>query len=85
MLNMSNTESARLAFITLAEKCGSDAVSEENAILSIGREFLPPCALRVLDHGKYTAEYWNWLTGQTQQAQDEHDADYAAGHARSTK
>jgi len=37
----------------------------ENEALSVGREFLPACALAVLDKASEpTAEYWNWLSSQ---------------------
>ena len=44
----SKIESARLAYVALCEGIGSDSVTEETAILSAGREFLPPCAVAVL-------------------------------------
>ena len=71
---------ARAAFRATAEECGSDAVSEEQAILSVGREFLPPCALAMLDDGTESAAYYEWLTEQVEAAQAEHDAEVAAGH-----
>jgi hypothetical protein len=71
---------AEKQFIALCEECGSDAVSEETAILSVGREFLPAFALVVFDGGQATDEYWQWLASQTASAQAEHDAEYAAGH-----
>lgn len=71
---------AREAFYAAAVACGSDAYSEEQAILSIGREFLPAHALAVLDQtGEPTVEYWEWLTEQTETAQAEHGAAVAAG------
>lgn len=82
----SKTETATTAylaesrFIEAARACGSDAATEESAILSAGREFLPPCALVVLDGGDATDEYWDWLRGQTERAQEEHDAEYSGGH-----
>jgi hypothetical protein len=36
----------------------------ESAVLSIGREFLPACALTVLDGGESTEEYWAFLASQ---------------------
>ena len=71
---------ARATFRAAAEECGSDAVSEEQAILSVGREFLPPCALAMLDDGTESAAYYEWLTEQVEKAQAEHDAEVAAGH-----
>ena len=70
----------RQAFIDCARACGSDPISEEQAILSIDREFLPPCALVVLDGGEPTEDYWAFLISQTEQAQAEHDREVAAGH-----
>ncbi len=42
--------------------------SEEYAILSVGREFLPPCAFAVLDDksAPATAEYYDFLSEETQ-------------------
>jgi hypothetical protein len=72
---------ARAEYAALCRELGTDAVTEENAILSIGHEFLPPCALAVLaESDAATVEYYEWLTEQTQAAQDAHDAEYAAGH-----
>lgn len=78
--NEEETMTTRSDFERVACECGSDAVSEENAILQVGREFLPPCAIVVLDGGEATPEYWEFLISQTEQAQAEHDAEYAAGH-----
>lgn len=36
----------------------------EQSVLSAGREFLPPCAIAVLDGAEGTPEYWVWLTEQ---------------------
>jgi hypothetical protein len=36
----------------------------ESSVLSIGRQFLPPCALAVLDGGQDTEEYWEFLASQ---------------------
>jgi hypothetical protein len=36
----------------------------ESSVLSIGREFLPPCVLAVLDGGESTEEYWEFLASQ---------------------
>lgn len=77
---MNNPETARLAFIAAARECGSDPIVEENAILNVGREFLPPFAITVLDKtGEPTAEYWDWLTDSVNEAQAEHDREIAAG------
>ena len=76
-----NVEAARREYVTFCANLGTDAVSEENAILSIGRESLPPCAIAVLDDRESaTVEYYEWLTKQTQTAQDKHDAEIRAGH-----
>jgi hypothetical protein len=70
-----------LAFVNACKAAGTDPIVEENAILSIGREFLPACAIAVLDKtGETSGEYWAWLTKQTEAAQAEHDREYAAGH-----
>ena len=37
------------------------AVEYESRTLNIGREFLPACALAVLDGGEGSPEYWAWL------------------------
>lgn len=44
-----------------------DAMEFQNQVLSIGREYLPPCALAVLDGQDGTDEYWTWLAGQVAQ------------------
>jgi hypothetical protein len=62
-------QEARARFVALAESIGSTALDEETAILSVGREFLPPCALAVLDDSDAaTVEYYEWLTEQTREA-----------------
>ena len=68
----------RAAYLALCEECGTDRVAEEQAVLSVGREFLPPEALTVLDGGEPTLGYWEFLAGQTGQAQAEHDAEVAS-------
>lgn len=77
---MTKQLSARERFYQAARDAGSDPVSEENAILSIGRALLPSCAVIVLNGGEATDEYWDFLRAQTEQAQAEHDAEYATGH-----
>ena len=78
---MSAVDIARAAYAALCAELGTDPIAEENAILSIGRGLLPPCALAVLDKtGPATVEYFDFLTETTQAAQDAHDADVAAGH-----
>ncbi len=71
---------ARAAYAVLCDAIGTDVTAEENAILSIGREFLPPSALAVLDGGPATVEYFEFLTSQTEAAQAESDAEYQASH-----
>lgn len=44
------------------------ALELESQYLSIGRKFLPPCALVVLDGGEATSEYWEWLISQQAKA-----------------
>ncbi len=70
----------RTEFTDLARSVGSDPIAEEHAALNIGREFLPEFAIVVLDGGEPTPEYWDWLADSVQQAQNEHDAEVAAGH-----
>jgi hypothetical protein len=36
----------------------------EDQALSAGREYLPPCAVAVLDGTPATSEYWAWLCDQ---------------------
>lgn len=38
----------------------------ESAVLSIGREFLPACALAVLGGEGATEEYWEFLASQVE-------------------
>ena len=71
----SKIESARLAYVALCEGIGSDSVTEETAILSAGREFLPPCAVDAA-----SVEYYAFLTEETEKAQAEHDREFAEGH-----
>ena len=60
---MSAIDAAFREFLALT----STPVEDENALLSIGREFLPPCARVVLDGGAPTVEYWRWVTSQVRQ------------------
>lgn len=48
--------------------CGGDGESldVEAQILSVGREFLPPAAIVVLDGGQESADYWTWLCAQAE-------------------
>lgn len=71
---------ARAVFVAYCREIGSDEVAEENAILSVGREFLPPCAIAVLDGADGTAEYFEWLHAQTHEAQQQHDREIAASY-----
>jgi len=78
---MTTLETARATFYALCSDLGTTPVAEENAILSVGREFLPPCAIAVLnDRDAATVEYFEWLSAETQTAQDEHDREIDAGH-----
>lgn len=72
---------ARARWLSLVEDVGSDPTTEESAVLSCGREFLPPSALVVLDGGAPTADYYAFLYQQTEIAQREHAEEYARGHA----
>lgn len=40
------------------------AVEYEESVLQSGREFLPACAITVLDGGDATDEYWSFLIDQ---------------------
>ncbi len=82
-VTVDRTETTRLAFVAYTESIGSTCEAEESAILSVGRELLPPCAIAVLDGGEGTEEYYAFLQSQTEQAQNEHDAEVAAGRERS--
>lgn len=42
----------------------SAAIEQENAALSVGREFLPPLVLAVVDGEPPEPYYWNWLAEQ---------------------
>jgi hypothetical protein len=64
-----------IKFSGVCARIPADPIGEECRILSIGREFLPPCAIVVLEGGKPTPEYWDWLCEQA--AADE--TDYAEG------
>jgi hypothetical protein len=68
-------ETARAEFASFCAQIGSTDVDEENAILSVGREHLPPCAIAVIeDRDAATEQYYEWLLSQTAQAQAEHEA-----------
>lgn len=60
----------------------SEAIEFENHVLGIGREFLPECALAVLDEratedapSAETVEYYTWLLEQANEAHDAADGD----------
>ena len=74
------TAAARAEFFAYATEIGSTPIAEEHAILNAGREFLPACALAVLDGAEPTADYWAFLLAQTAEAQAEHDSEIKAGH-----
>ncbi|HEY5021796.1 MAG TPA: hypothetical protein VII30_04825 [Gemmatimonadaceae bacterium] len=67
-------ESGRLEFFAACEEFGFNPLTEESALLSIGREFLPPSALAVLDGGEATADYYGWLTEQVNRYEDVEEA-----------
>ena len=48
-----------------------EQIALENRILSVGREFLPPCALNVVDGEVPTEEYWQWLRQQIADVEQE--------------
>jgi len=67
----SPTETARLAFVAHCAYIGSHHLVEEGAILHGGREYLPACAIAVLDKtAGPTAEYYDWLRSQSAAAYD---------------
>lgn len=78
------SQAARTAFTEISALAGSTTVAEENAALSIGREFLPAFAIKVLDKVDLTAseerEYYEWLTESVQTAIDENAETLNAGH-----
>jgi len=51
-------------WMSLCRVQGLDSLEQETAILSVGREFLPPEALAVLDGANASATYFEWLAGQ---------------------
>lgn len=58
------THEARDEFRALCEARGLSPEEQETAILSIGSEFLPPCARSVRDGGAAGLAYWEWLLEQ---------------------
>jgi hypothetical protein len=65
---------ARRTYRDICRQFGTDAVTEENAILSVDPKLLPPCALAVLlDSDAATVEYYDWLVDQTARSQAEHE------------
>jgi hypothetical protein len=59
------TETARLAFVEACTSVGTDPTTAESVVLSVGLEFLPPCARAVIaDRNSATVEYWQWLTDE---------------------
>jgi radical SAM superfamily enzyme len=81
---ISAVESAKSEFAEICTLAGSNTVIEETAALSIGREFLPDYAIKVLDDQELTSEetlqYYVWLTLGVQTAMDEDARELAAGH-----
>ena len=65
------TETARLAYLAACEEHGIDPVVSENTVLSIGREFLPPCAQAMLKNGTASTEYWHWLAAEVDAGAEE--------------
>lgn len=61
---------ARAAYVSRFEN-PSDAIEFENSTLSAGREFLPACALLVLDGVTPSADYWTWLIGQVDESEQD--------------
>lgn len=53
-------------YVNACRARGTDGAQFENQALSIGREFLPACAIAVLDgdHAQPSGEYWAWLISQ---------------------
>jgi len=73
------------AFSEACHRAGSTKIAEEDAALSIGREFLPAVALIVLDDSRrLTAEelteYYDWLIAGVETAIRENAESIAAGH-----
>jgi hypothetical protein len=75
---------ARSQFESACTDAGSDMITEEQAILNIAREFLPKCALLVLDGQDLTpaqeVAYFEFLTEQVEAAAAAHDRRYKAEH-----
>jgi hypothetical protein len=68
-------ETARQACRATCAEVGTDPVEAENAVLSIGREFLPPHARAVLlDRESATVEYWQWLAREVAAGAEENGA-----------
>lgn len=49
----------------------ADAISFEHQALNIGREYLPPCAIAVLDRAEPSEAYWDWLCEAEAEASQE--------------
>jgi hypothetical protein len=79
-----SSQQARTDFVEICALAGSSTVAEENAALSIGREFLPEFALKILDkidlNAKEEIEYYEWLTYGVQVAIDENAYTLECGH-----
>ena len=67
---MENNISTRTEYLELFPSV-SEAISYEETCLSIGLEFLPPCAVAVIDGEDPTAEYWSWLAVSLEQQEHE--------------
>ena len=48
-------------------KSTADAMDFETAALSIGREFLPPCAHAAMDRQEPTPDYWAFMVAQVEE------------------
>lgn len=58
----------------LIDALGEDFTAFENDVLSSGREFLPPCAIDILNGRQATKEYFDYLLGQMQIMAHEEEA-----------
>lgn len=73
---MSRAEQATRESFIEAAGGQAEAIAAENAALSIGREFLPPFALAVLDkESEGSPEYWAWLIESVEQQEAEAEAE----------
>lgn len=61
---------AQVSFAAFCKLLGLTAHNEEEAVLNAGREFLPRCAIKVLDGGEPTLEYYEFLTHQVRASRE---------------